>query len=205
MIGYIYKTTNLLNGKLYIGQKHSTKFIPSYLGSGREIRNAVKLYGKKNFKVELIEEILDIDQMDDREIYWIQFYHSTDRAIGYNISSGGNVNRTFKGEHNPMWGKHHTEAAIQKIKQRVFSKETLQRMSVAKKGKYLGKNNPHAISVLQIAPDGTVVQQFDTYRQAAQELSKINGKKWENIETGIKDVCAGRQRSAYGYLWQKVD
>ena len=69
MYGYIYKTTNLINGMIYIGQKHSQKFLPAYLGSGKLIRYAVNLYGKENFKVELLEEIETLEQMDTREIY----------------------------------------------------------------------------------------------------------------------------------------
>lgn len=43
MIGYIYKTTNLINGKIYIGQKRSKKFLKErYLGSGKILKKAIK-------------------------------------------------------------------------------------------------------------------------------------------------------------------
>lgn len=109
MYGYIYKTTNLINGKIYIGQKHSDKFLGNtYLGSGKELRKSIIKYGKSNFKVELIEEVETKELMDEREIYWISYYHSTNKEIGYNLSEGGNVNRTLVGENNPFYGKHHT-------------------------------------------------------------------------------------------------
>ena len=60
MYGYIYKTTNLLNNLIYIGQKHADHFIPTYLGSGKLIKRAIKKDGAANFKVELLEEIKNI-------------------------------------------------------------------------------------------------------------------------------------------------
>lgn len=44
----IYKTTNLINGKIYIGQ--DSKDRPNYYGSGKLIHRAIKKYGKENFK-----------------------------------------------------------------------------------------------------------------------------------------------------------
>ena len=102
MYGYIYKTTNLINGKIYIGQKHSFKFLSNkYLGSGKKLKCAIQHYGKENFVCELLEEIETKDLMDEREIYWIKFYNATNKNIGYNLSEGGNTNRTLCGENNP--------------------------------------------------------------------------------------------------------
>ena len=116
MYGYIYKTTNLINGKIYIGQKHADHFLgDTYLGSGKLLRRAVNEYQKENFQVELLEEIESKEQMDEREIYWIAFYNSTNKEIGYNISEGGNVNRTFVGENNPFYGKTHSEKTKKKL------------------------------------------------------------------------------------------
>lgn len=115
MYGYIYKTTNLVNGKIYIGQKHSSVFLEEqYLGSSRRLRESIKHYGKENFKVELLEEIETKELMDEREIYWIKYYNSTNKEIGYNISEGGNVNRTMIGENHPLYGKHQSEESKKK-------------------------------------------------------------------------------------------
>ena len=82
MYGYIYKTTNLVNGKIYIGQKKSTIFLgEKYLGSGIELVNAIKKYGKENFKVELIEELPTKKKLDEREIYWIDKYNSRNKLL----------------------------------------------------------------------------------------------------------------------------
>ena len=105
MYGYIYKTSNLVNGKIYIGQKKSDVFLGNkYLGSGKKLKSAIMCYGKENFKVELVESVTCENLMDEKEIYWISYYNSTDDTIGYNISCGGNVNRTMRGKNHPMYG-----------------------------------------------------------------------------------------------------
>ena len=53
--GYIYKTTNNINGKIYIGKKTSSVFIEDYYGTGSKIKKAITEFGIENFKVELIE------------------------------------------------------------------------------------------------------------------------------------------------------
>jgi group I intron endonuclease len=83
----IYKTTNNLNGKIYIGQDKNNN--SSYYGSGKKLQRAIKKYGKENFKKEILEECVDESHMNEREVYWISFYNSQDRKIGYNISEGG--------------------------------------------------------------------------------------------------------------------
>lgn len=91
----IYKITNLINNKVYIGQTTRTlaKRWKSHCAkdnSNRPVGNAVLKYGLDNFKVEEIENCLTIEQLNDRESYWISYYNSTDKKLGYNLCSGGN-------------------------------------------------------------------------------------------------------------------
>lgn len=92
----IYKVTNLVNNKIYIGQ--TVTGIDSrwkghlYKDGCKFLHNAILKYGKENFKIEVIEYCEEIE-LDDREVYWISYYHSTDRNIGYNILKGGNNGR----------------------------------------------------------------------------------------------------------------
>ena len=95
MRGFIYKITNTINGKSYIGQtiqnvkerfyQHcATKC--SKAVSNMAIHRAIKKYGKSNFTVEVIEEI-DSTNLNDRERYWIKYYNSYNN--GYNSTKGG--------------------------------------------------------------------------------------------------------------------
>lgn len=106
MYGYIYKTTNLISNKIYIGQKKSKYFLGNkYLGSGKKLHEAIKHYGKEAFNVTLLEQVDSMEELDKREIYWINYYKATDNSIGYNISEGGISNRTMRGVNHPMYGR----------------------------------------------------------------------------------------------------
>ena len=83
----IYKTTNLINNKIYIGQ--DTKNNPKYLGSGTLIKRAIKKYGKQNFIKETIIHTNDFKLLQYLEQFWIKTFDSTNRKIGYNLKSGG--------------------------------------------------------------------------------------------------------------------
>lgn len=139
VFGYIYVTTNKINGKVYIGQKYSPDGIKvnSYLGSGMYLLRAIKKYGKKNFTNEIIEWCETSDELNEREIYWIKEYGSTNSDIGYNLSDGGHVPR-MSGPNNYMYGRTHSPEVIEFLRKnstgRVFSEESRKKMSMAHRG-----------------------------------------------------------------------
>lgn len=92
---YIYKITNKINGKAYIGQH----LIPEkgeqfrwYMGRGIAIQKALKKYGRQNFKKEILEYVKDDLEthlkVSDREIFWIKYYNTL-YPNGYNLTPGG--------------------------------------------------------------------------------------------------------------------
>lgn len=89
MYGYIYKTTNLLNSKKYIGQKKSNIFVKSYYGSGTLIKKAIAKYGEENFSVELIDFAMSADELDEKEIWYIKEFKSKHTYGNYNLADGG--------------------------------------------------------------------------------------------------------------------
>lgn len=93
----IYKTTNTVNNKIYIGQDFNNN--PNYLGSGLALNNAMQKYGKEHFIKEIIEHCTTKDELNEREKYWIAHYNSTDKTIGYNISTGGQGGKMFADEY----------------------------------------------------------------------------------------------------------
>lgn len=108
MYGYIYLTTNLIDGKKYIGRHKSGSFDPNYKGSGKALWNAINKYGWDNFKVELLEECESHEQLCDREITIIEMYNAVASENFYNITPGGDGGVGY-GEANPFYGKHHSE------------------------------------------------------------------------------------------------
>lgn len=82
----IYKVTNKINGKIYIGKSKYNQ--EDYFGSGLKIGYAIAKYGIENFTKEIIQECSD-DEIDTAEIFWIEELNARDEAVGYNISAGG--------------------------------------------------------------------------------------------------------------------
>ena len=72
-IMYIYKITNLVNGKIYVGQ-HSSNTNRYYMGSGSELKKAKKEFGTHNFKMEILEEYHGNSRKEfsELEIKWIK-------------------------------------------------------------------------------------------------------------------------------------
>ena len=100
--GRIYIIRNTINSKVYIGQtKVSLKLrFQNHLSAARNgkdyvIGKAIRKYGEENFYIELLEECT-IEELNERERYWISYFNSTNNKFGYNISIGGNVIRTTK-------------------------------------------------------------------------------------------------------------
>ena len=86
----IYKTTNLVNGKIYIGRHiiHNNKLDDGYLGSGDVFIRAVKKYGVENFRREEIEFCTE-ETVENKEEFWIDYFDSRNPIIGYNVDKGG--------------------------------------------------------------------------------------------------------------------
>jgi len=89
----VYKTTNLVNNKIYIGKDKNNN--PNYIGSGKLLNQAIKKYGRDKFLKEIIEYCDSEAHMSIRERYWISYYNSYDRSIGYNLTTGGEGGDTF--------------------------------------------------------------------------------------------------------------
>lgn len=128
----IYKTTNLLDGKIYIGKASGRRARKSwYIGSGKWLKRAILKYGRENFKrcvIDVAESKLDQSR---KEVFWIAFYDARNPLIGYNLGPGGEGN-------GGIWkGRHHTEEAKQKISLTrtgmKFSEAHRQRLAIAAK------------------------------------------------------------------------
>lgn len=109
----VYKTTNNINGKIYIGCHKTTNINDGYLGSGTIIKRAIEKYGVENFTKEILKTF---DNLKDAESYEAELVDKnfTLREDTYNINVGGNV-RIAYGENNGFYGKTHSDEIKQKI------------------------------------------------------------------------------------------
>jgi len=134
----IYRTTNLINGKFYIGKQK--KYTIGYLGSGSALRRAIQKYGRKNFKKEILETCADEVELQAKELEWIDRLNAIKDKQCYNLvrETSPNKHRRYddpsyrnklsetvtaamkrpgvhakvsfnnRGENNPMYGKRRT-------------------------------------------------------------------------------------------------
>ena len=123
MIGFIYMTTCLVNGKIYIGRHEGG--VDNYLGSGTIFKKALKKYGKENFKREILRYCNTLHELEIWEHVFIKKYHSQDERIGYNIADG-DVNTT---EFNPAKLPEVREKIRKAAIGRKVSNETKKKMS----------------------------------------------------------------------------
>lgn len=84
---FIYMTTNLVNGKKYIGQ-HYGEENDLYLGSGTLLNRAILKYGKENFKRKILE-FTTKEKVNEREKYYIALYNAFESDAFYNLTPGG--------------------------------------------------------------------------------------------------------------------
>lgn len=118
-------TTNLVNGKRYIGRKTATKFLGNeYLGSGRQFRNAVEKYGKENFSVEMLDECITRTQLIIHEYLFIKAYNAVEDEMFYNHSPGGLHEGWVAGEGNIAKTDYARKINSEKHKGITYSKET---------------------------------------------------------------------------------
>lgn len=105
MCGYIYLTTNLVNGKKYVGMHKKSYFDTTYKGSGKVLRQAFEKYGWDNFKSEVIEWCETYEDLCDREVYWINKLNAVNSREYYNLGRGGTGWQvSLSGESHPMYG-----------------------------------------------------------------------------------------------------
>ena len=127
----IYKITNKLNGKIYIGKHQTDNLDDGYMGSGIAIQRAIKKYGIENFTKEILFDVYGPDLMDFLEEAIVDEAFVA-REDTYNIAPGGCGGALFKGHHHSnetkkkmskihrgqlAWnkGKHHTEESKLKM------------------------------------------------------------------------------------------
>lgn len=97
MYGYIYLTTNLLNGKKYIGRHKSETFDLKYKGSGKIICNALQKEGWDNFTCNILYECNSEEELNNKEAYYIDLYNAVQSKDFYNLKPGG-LGKSEKGK-----------------------------------------------------------------------------------------------------------
>ena len=142
----VYKLTNIVNNKIYIGgtsDKLDDRFhqhvLKSNAGSNYPLHKAIREYGEDAFTRVVLEECESLQQLNEREAYWIATLSASNSEIGYNNKVGGGI--------------------------RLQSLESRRKIGNAHKGKVSEKRMP----ILQYSADGNFIKEYPSFTAAIQE------------------------------------
>lgn len=191
----IYKITNQINNKCYIGQsiniERRFKEHKNTNRTSKYLHRAINKYGIDNFKFEIIETCSK-EQLSDREKYWIKYYNSL-KPYGYNLTDGGDGGNTFQyrtkeqmdktrkkisqstcGEKNGFYGKKH-------------SYETKENLKKINTGKKMSEKTKNKIS--------TTLKNHPVDDLTKEKISNATKKQWDDINFRelMKNVHKGNQ------------
>ena len=139
-MGYIYETTNLKNGKKYIGLTNRDSFDENYLGSGKLIRAAIKKYGFDNFHVQPLEYHYNKDDLIAAEKRIIKERKANTSSEYYNIAEGGKWGNVFEGMSDEQYKE--VGKKISKKRKEYFINNPEKRVEYSNRMKDMRKKNP---------------------------------------------------------------
>lgn len=207
-MAYIYQITNDINDKIYVGktefpiekrwQEHCSDAFRDR-NEKRPLYSAMRKYGIDHFHIELLEET---NNPEEREIYWIENKRSFKN--GYNATMGGDgkkyidydlVIATYQEVQNVAEtarilgiDRSHTSMILRNNNISILSGDEINQ-------KRLGK------IVNQYSLNGEYIQSFPSAKAAADALGKTTSTS-KGATSHITDVCRGKRKTAYGFIWK---
>ena len=217
--GFIYITTNMINGKKYLGQKKFDCRWKSYLGSGKALKRAIQRYGKENFKRDIIMVCYSAEELNkaERELSislnvveskgWYNEVYGGGSMSGYKVSeiskrknALSHIGKRPSDEVRQKLSKAQKERFSNPLKHPCYGKtiteETRQKMSEAHKGKTAGGKSVCAVGVVRICANGEK-NCFGSIREAEKET----GVNRSTIQYRLTKNKPDRN----GFLWKKSE
>jgi hypothetical protein len=217
-IACVYLIENLTNGKKYIGQtiefnRRKTKHIYDSKRKITPLYNAIRKYGLENFEFTILmkDRTINHDYLDFWECYFIELFDTLNRENGYNLVSGGNLNKIFTeeakknmskaqiglhlGEKNNFYGKKHKEESLEKMREKqsgkILSEETKKKIKesmIGDKNHFYGKKHTvkvkNLISKLSAGKNNSFYGKKHTEERNKQLSIKNKENDWNNRGKG---------------------
>lgn len=197
MAGFIYKTTCLVNNKIYIG-KHEGSEDDGYIGSGEVFSHAVRKYGKKNFKREILRRCETLHELRVWEHVYIKKYHAQDKEVGYNIADG-DVNTT---EYNPTRRPEVIEKMIEKNRKTTRDPEYRRRHSEIMKEYY--KTHPATFTGKHHSEETKKkIAEKHIGKPSANKGVPMSEEQKRKQSAAMKGRFVGEKNANYGHRWSE--
>ena len=225
----IYSTTNLINGKKYIGKDSNNN--PGYLGSGTLLLEDIKEYGRENFKKEIIEQCSTDEELAVRESYWINYYNAVESDKFYNLvdySAGWNINKLGKKKYDYICNKISKGNKGRKCPILSLDEDRKDKLRAANIGKPKPEGFGKMISDIKLSQNikytkehcakiskgklgkphpksGKSIIQLDKFGiilnefKSIEEATRISSKF---KQSNISCCLTGFSKTAYGYVWK---
>lgn len=185
----VYKITNKQNGKVYVGitnQGYKTRWYKhcsdSIHDSSFPIHQALRKYGINGFIVEVIEVCPTIENLKEREIYWIKELKSQTIETGYNLTVGG----------DGTFGRFHSIESKELMRQKAFGRKANQQSRLI-----MSLKSAKAKVVSMFTLEGKLIKTFRSASEAAKEI----GANRANVA-----ACArGKYKQIKGYKFSYTD
>ena len=205
---YIYRITNKINGKTYIGKHKYKKLNDSYMGSGILLKKAQKKYGIENFEKKIL--VFNISKLEHVNLLEETFIAAEREKVGrencYNRSDGGDGGSTMR-------GKHHSEETKRKIgeksKSRHYSEETKRKHSEAMKSSnnpmYGKRHSEETKKKIAEANKGRHWKLSEETKEKMRKATKNREPMSEETKKKISEAKKGRTCPNKGKHWRLVD
>lgn len=171
----IYKTTNLITGKIYVGKDARNRL--AYLGSGTLLKRSLRKHGRENFTKEILEECSSLEELSLKEKFWIEKLDSRNPEIGYNILEGGEGgdSNTCSNIMKEMW-----KSLSETDKKTLSSKQLTSRwkvLSSEERSEKMAAINSHNTTEMRSETGKKVAEKYFT----PEEISRRSKKGWANL------------------------
>ena len=201
-MAYIYQITNLINGKIYIGKtersvserwREHIKDSQKEENKHRPLYRAFNKYGLENFSIEIIEETLT---PEEREIFWIEQKRSFKN--GYNATIGGDGKPYL--DYDLIIATYNELQSIRDTALKIGCNETT--VSRILKNNHIQKLSSQEVNIKKF---GKIVNQYDLNNNFIQSFPSVSAAADFLNKKGVShitDVCKGKRKTAYGFIWR---
>lgn len=183
-MGYIYKVTNCINKKVYIGMK-TGEFDIKYYGSGKLIKSAIEKYGIEYFILQVIDYAKNKKDLSRKEKYWIKTYRMfLGKSRMYNIHDGGEGGNTKKDKTKEELDLIYQKVKCTKIKNGKKQRTQKEILKCIIRSKNRIKNHPNTI------PNNKGRKHSGEKLKNITAANHMRGKMW--ITNGNKDKAINK-------------